>query len=83
VVGDDDGDDYVPTQSFDGASKQLSRTIADDGGPSEQKQLVSALDHYEEAMEKEAQGNMGDSLHLYRRAYRVSYDLCLTSELPR
>lgn len=37
----------------------------------EKKNLVSALDHFEEAMEKEAIGNMGDSLHLYRRAYRV------------
>ncbi|KAG8410673.1 hypothetical protein J3459_016961 [Metarhizium acridum] len=37
-----------------------------------QKELVSALDHYEEAMEKEALGNMGDSLKLYRKAYRVS-----------
>ncbi|KAG8411207.1 hypothetical protein J3459_016551 [Metarhizium acridum] len=35
-----------------------------------QKELVSALDHYEEAMEKEALGNMGDSLKLYRKAYR-------------
>ncbi|KAG5995590.1 hypothetical protein E4U54_002831 [Claviceps lovelessii] len=34
------------------------------------KQLVSALDHYEEAMAKEAEGNMGDSLKLYRQAYR-------------
>lgn len=37
----------------------------------EKKNLVSALDHFEEAMEKEAIGNMGDSLHLYRQAYRV------------
>ncbi|GAB0136857.1 hypothetical protein EsDP_00005145 [Epichloe bromicola] len=35
------------------------------------KELVSALDHYEEAMAKEAEGNMGDSLKLYRRAYRL------------
>ncbi|KAG5931589.1 hypothetical protein E4U53_001692 [Claviceps sorghi] len=35
------------------------------------RELVSALDHYEEAMAKEAEGNMGDSLKLYRRAYRL------------
>ncbi|KND90928.1 hypothetical protein TOPH_04381 [Tolypocladium ophioglossoides CBS 100239] len=35
------------------------------------RELVSALDHYEEAMEMEAQGNMGDSLKLYRQAYRL------------
>ncbi|KAI9163141.1 F-box protein pof7 [Paramyrothecium foliicola] len=37
------------------------------------KQPVSALDHYEEAMEKEAQGNMGESLKLYRKAYRLDH----------
>ena len=31
----------------------------------------SALEHFEKAVEKEAQGNLGDSLNLYRRAYRV------------
>lgn len=31
----------------------------------------SALDHFEKAVEKEAQGNLGDSLNLYRKAYRV------------
>ncbi|KAG5998381.1 hypothetical protein E4U43_002434 [Claviceps pusilla] len=35
------------------------------------KELVSALDFYEEAMAKEAEGNMGDSLKLYRQAYRL------------
>lgn len=70
-VDDDDDHEYVPTPSFDGPEPS-GRTIADSGEPDEPKPLVSALDHYEEAMEKEAQGNMGDSLHLYRRAYRVS-----------
>ncbi|KAG6003037.1 hypothetical protein E4U21_002425 [Claviceps maximensis] len=37
------------------------------------KDLVSALDYYEEAMAKEAEGNMGDSLKLYRRAYRLDH----------
>lgn len=31
----------------------------------------SALEHYEKAVEKESQGNLGDSLKLYRKAYRV------------
>lgn len=31
----------------------------------------SALDHYERAVEKESQGSLGDSLSLYRKAYRV------------
>lgn len=32
----------------------------------------SALEHYEKAVEKEAQGNLGDSLDLYRKAFKVS-----------
>ncbi|PHH73265.1 hypothetical protein CDD82_5560 [Ophiocordyceps australis] len=35
------------------------------------RNLVSALDHFEEAMAMEAQGNMGDSLKLYRMAYKL------------
>lgn len=31
----------------------------------------SALEHYEKAVEKEDQGNLGDSLSHYRKAYRV------------
>lgn len=41
--------------------------------PSNQKarEPRSALEHYEEAVEKEDQGNLGDSLSHYRKAYRV------------
>jgi F-box protein 9 len=31
----------------------------------------SALEHFERAVEKEAEGNLGDSLHHYRKAYRL------------
>jgi F-box protein 9 len=31
----------------------------------------SALEHYEKAVEKEAQGSLGDSVNLYRKAFRV------------
>lgn len=31
----------------------------------------SALEYYERAVEKESQGSLGDSLKLYRKAYRV------------
>ncbi|KAH8173750.1 f-box-like domain-containing protein [Sarocladium implicatum] len=70
--GDDDHD-YVPTHSFDAPPNPPGRTLDDPQDPDEKKPLVSALDHYEEAMEKEAQGNMRDSLHLYRRAYRMDH----------
>lgn len=35
------------------------------------KEPVTALDHYEQAVEKETQGHLGDSLSHYRKAYRV------------
>lgn len=31
----------------------------------------SALEHYEQAVERESQGNLGDSLKHYRKAFRV------------
>ena len=31
----------------------------------------TALDHYEKAVEREEQGNLGDSVSLYRKAYRL------------
>ena len=39
--------------------------------PSNRIELHSALEHYEKAVERESQGNLGDSLALYRKAYRV------------
>jgi F-box protein 9 len=36
------------------------------------REPVSALEHYEKAVEKESEGRLGDSLSLYRRAFKVS-----------
>lgn len=36
------------------------------------KEPRSALEHYERAIEREDQGKLGDSLKLYRQAFRVS-----------
>ncbi len=36
------------------------------------KEPESALDHYEEAVEREAEGKLGESLSHYQRAFRVS-----------
>ncbi|KAK4188512.1 putative F-box protein [Podospora australis] len=35
------------------------------------KEPVTALEHYEKAVEREAAGNLGDSLALYRKAFRM------------
>jgi F-box protein 9 len=39
-----------------------------------QQEPNSALEHFERAVEKEAAGNLGDSLQHYRKAFRVSLD---------
>lgn len=75
----DEGSDYLGGRIFDEPAPPLmispeARTLAssiDAAAKPQTKKLESALDHYEEAMEKEAQGNMGDSLQLYRKAYKV------------
>ncbi|ERF71832.1 hypothetical protein EPUS_01747 [Endocarpon pusillum Z07020] len=53
---------------------QLSLGDADDDDFSPRgmaKEPKSALEHYERAVEKESQGNLGDSLSHYRKAYRL------------
>lgn len=75
----DEGSDYVGGRSFDEPAPPLivsseARTLGssiDAAAKPNETNLVSALDHYEKAMEKEAEGNMGDSLQLYRKAYKV------------
>ncbi|KAE8444128.1 hypothetical protein EG329_000816 [Mollisiaceae sp. DMI_Dod_QoI] len=39
------------------------------------KEPQSALDHYEKAVERENQGSLGDSLNLYRKAFRMDYQV--------
>ena len=74
----DEGSDYLQGRAFDEPAQpeQVGHVLSEDApAPKPEKELVSALDHYEEAMEKESQGNMGESLRLYRRAYRVLYKI--------
>jgi F-box protein 9 len=63
------GEDQVEPQlvSLDG--------FRDDGqsenSKSKGKEPQSALEHYEKAVERENEGSLGDSLNLYRKAFRV------------
>ncbi|EXJ64075.1 hypothetical protein A1O7_00411 [Cladophialophora yegresii CBS 114405] len=43
----------------------------DDFTPTTKKEPQSALEHFERAVEKESQGNLGDSLSHYRKAYKL------------
>ena len=63
-------DDEVESQTFglDGPGQG-----GEDGESSQEvpKEPQSALEHYEKAVERENQGSLGDSLDLYRKAFRV------------
>ena len=72
-MAQEEDDDYVQSQPFDdvAAATPASSTQTGNSESSRQGAPVSALDHYEKAVEREAAGNLGDSLHLYRKAFRV------------
>lgn len=66
----DTDEEYVETLAFD--DPEPAQPVQ----PARQKnketgEPVTALDHYERAVEKESQGSLGDSLMLYRKAFRV------------
>lgn len=63
----DTDEDYVEARTFDALESE--EVVQQEGDVN--KEPVTALEHYEQAVEKEAQGSLGDSLHLYRRAFRV------------
>lgn len=63
----DTDEDHVEARTFD-APEPGQEMKQDD---LENREPVTALEHYERAVEKEDQGSLGDSLHLYRRAFRV------------
>ena len=51
-------------RTFDGEAGESSKSASNEP--------QSALEHYEKAVERENQGSLGDSLNLYRKAFRVS-----------
>lgn len=70
VEEEDFGRDYG---EFVQRTEALTLKSADDDGFQRvaQKEPRSALEHFEKAVEKEAEGSLGDSLAHYRKAYRV------------
>lgn len=63
----DTDEDYVEARTFDDPEPVQPKKQAEQQG----QEPVTALDHYECAVEKETQGSLGDSLMLYRKAFRV------------
>jgi F-box protein 9 len=66
----DDREEPPRLTSFDGTSKTEGKEKNTQTEKSREPQ--SALEHYEKAVERETQGSLGDSLDLYRKAFRVS-----------
>lgn len=75
----EDEDEYIQTQSFDepDPSKATGQKSGRQDGPSttttkdKDKEPQTALDFYEKAVEKETSGKLGESLQLYRKAFRM------------
>lgn len=66
-----DEDDQLQPLAFDDLL-DLAAAKGKEVAKEEAGELVSALDHFEAAVVRETQGNLGDSLSLYRKAFRVS-----------
>jgi F-box protein 9 len=73
--------DGLQTQSYhDLENKDDARRLGEEGAgihpeSHRTRDPRSALEHYEKAVERETEGNLGDSLNLYRKAYRVHIQL--------
>lgn len=75
-VQPDDDEDYVPAPVFgddntSSAAKLKGGHTLDGEGIDKSKEPTTALDFYEHAVERESTGKLGDSLQLYRKAFRM------------
>lgn len=72
---DAEEEDLVEVPSLDAPELEpaalLSPATAAEPSEHKSKEPVTALDHYEKAVEREIVGNLGDSLRLYRKAFKV------------
>lgn len=68
-------DEVEPHFYHDLGEKQHGRRLDETATShaSSSQEPKSALEHYERAVEKESQGSLGDSLNLYRKAFKVLY----------
>lgn len=64
-------DELLPLGYHDLDEKQTGRRLDEPTGGSSSRQPETALEHYEKAVEREGQGSLGDSLSLYRKAFRM------------
>jgi F-box protein 9 len=69
----DGNDEVTPGGYHDLDEKQTGRRLDghDQGSFLASREPETALEHYEKAVEREGQGSLGDSLSLYRKAFRL------------
>ncbi|SPO02298.1 related to H. sapiens F-box protein [Cephalotrichum gorgonifer] len=64
------GDDHMQPPAFD-EILSLAAAKNREAAKEEAGEMVTALDYFEAAVVREAQGELGDSLNLYRKAFRM------------
>ncbi|KAF1928940.1 uncharacterized protein M421DRAFT_92060 [Didymella exigua CBS 183.55] len=74
--GIEDTDEVTPYVHQDLGEKQHGRRLDETSGQtaaitSANTQPETALDHYEKAVERETEGNLGESVALYRKAFKL------------
>ncbi|KAJ1327526.1 F-box protein 9 [Microdochium nivale] len=67
----EDEDEYVHVLSFDEPVPSKNTLDSEAGDADKGKEPETALEFYEKAVDKETSGSLGDSLHLYRKAFRM------------
>ncbi|KAI0547833.1 hypothetical protein F4679DRAFT_552866 [Xylaria curta] len=68
---DDEDEDYVPAPVFEGDGSSVPKKGGHTLEEEKAKEPKTALDFYEHAVERESTGKLGDSLQLYRKAFRM------------
>jgi F-box protein 9 len=77
--GGEDGGDILAGQGPGRHARRLSAEKEDIEGFRKKdgsREPRSALEHYEKVVERESQGSLGDSLNLYRKAFKVGKISC-------
>lgn len=64
-------DEVVPHVYSDLGEAKHGRRLDETSAPAVSKEPRSALEHYEKAVERESAGSLGDSVNLYRKAFKV------------
>ncbi|TVY68901.1 F-box protein HRT3 [Lachnellula suecica] len=67
-------DEHIEPQRF--SNVDATRSLESGYGESSKvtiQEPESALEHYEKAVERESEGSLGDSLNLYRKAFRMDH----------